>query len=1049
MKKAPIPSNEKERLHTLKEYEVLDTLQEEHFDEITKTAALICDCKIALISLIDSDRQWFKSHYGIDVPETPREPSYCGHAIMGDDLFIIENAALDERFCDNPLLVNEPHVVFYAGAPLIAPNGCRIGTLCVIDHKPKSLSREQKLLLKTLSKQVVSYFELEKKTREANQRLKESEAYKNGLDSMALVFKTDLEGTIKYANQNFLDLSQYTADEVIGYNYTILNSGFHPREFFINIFNCIAQGNTWSGEIRNKAKDGKLYWIDTTIVPVRDASGEIFEYIYICYDISSKREAEFLYNKTQRISKIGGWELNLSNMAVKWTDETYRIHDIDPGEDVPTDKAIEFYVEHERERISDLLSRCIEEGKSFESDFEFISATGVKKWVHSKGFPEFDSNGKVISVIGTFQDITSQKVLEQELLYKNRELEEAQYISKMGSWNFDIKTQEISWSKQMFEMFPENIEDGAPDFEKHKSTIHPDDVAMWEDTISSCFNDGKPYKMIFRTHKLNQPQSVVWLEAVGQGSLNDKGEVVSLSGTCQDVTEKILQEKEYALILESNKIGVWRFDPIINELSWDTSMYNLFDISENQFSGAIDAWESTLYDTYKESAPLDFQKALEGNGNFDATFKIQDGSGNIKDIGARAIIDRDNEGQPIYVTGVNWDRTNEQKALNEAESATRAKSEFLANMSHEIRTPMNGIIGLIQMLEESQLNVEQKSMLSLISSCSDSLVSLLNDILDISKIDAGQLQIEAIDFNLRNLINEVVYLLTAKANQNGTTIEIKIPKDHNEWFIGDPTRIRQIITNYLSNAVKFTKDGHITIGYEAVAMKENSLQNQVTLFVQDTGIGIPADTQSKLFNAFVQADSSITRKYGGTGLGLVICSRLATIMKGKTGFTSQQGEGSTFYLELPLKTGAQGNEMEKATKAMGQSVKQEINILVAEDNEINQMVIQKLLSRLGHHCEVVNNGQEALQAMSSKPDYYSLILMDMQMPVMDGITATKRIIDQYKDQAPPIIALTANAFDSDKEKCFAAGMDDFLSKPLRKSELNRILEKYSENKKVG
>ena len=205
----------------------------------------------------------------------------------------------------------------------------------------------------------------------------------------------------------------------------------------------------------------------------------------------------------------------------------------------------------------------------------------------------------------------------------------------------------------------------------------------------------------------------------------------------------------------------------------------------------------------------------------------------------------------------------------------------------------------------------------------------------------------------------------------------------------------------------------------------------------------------KLFKAFVQADSSITRKYGGTGLGLVICSRLATIMKGKTGFTSQQGEGSTFYLELPLKTGAKGNEMEKATKAMGQSVKQEINILVAEDNEINQMVIQKLLSRLGHHCEVVNNGQEALQAMSSKPDYYSLILMDMQMPVMDGITATKRIIDQYKDQAPPIIALTANAFDSDKEKCFAAGMDDFLSKPLRKSELNRILEKYSENKKVG
>lgn len=1047
MKKAPIPKNESKRLAALREYEVLDSLQESHFDEITKTAALICESKIALISLIDSDRQWFKSRYGLDAPETPRDISYCGHAIMADDLFIVENAHEDERFVDNPLLVNEPHVVFYAGAPLITPDGSRVGTLCVIDNHPKKLNENQKLLLKTLSKQVINYLELHKKTREMNQRLCEVKAYKEGLDSFAIVMKTDIQGNITYVNDNFCKISEYSYDEIINQKYTILNSGFHSKEFHRDMIETLLSGNVWGENIRNKSKDGVLYWIDATVVPVKNEHDEIIEFMSICYDISAKREAEFLYNKTQRISKIGGWELNLSNMKVKWTEETYRIHDLSPGDSVPTEEAINYYAPHERDRITKCLERCIQEGIPYESDFEFISAKGIKKWVHAKGFPDFDVHGKVISVIGTFQDVTIQKSLENQLISKNQDLEKAQSISKMGSWNFDIKTEKISWSKQMFQMFPEKIEDGEPSYEKHRSTIHPDDVDHWEKTVAKCFEDGKPYKLLFRTHKLHNPKEVVWVEAVGKGTLNEKGEIISLSGTCQDVTEKILQEKEYSLILESNKIGVWRYNPVSAELFWNQSMYKLFDIPENKFSGAYQAWVETLHGEDKLRAPKEFQEALQSDGNFNSTFKIIDGKGQIKDIGARAIIDRDNEGKAIFVTGVNWDRTNEQHALDEAEKATRAKAEFLANMSHEIRTPMNGIIGLIQMLEDSKLNVEQRSMLSLISSCSDSLVNLLNDILDISKIDSGQLEIENINFNLKDLISEVVYLLTSKAEQNHTQVEIKIAEQCDQWFTGDPTRIRQIITNYLSNAIKFTKNGRVTIGYEVEKNFENPDLKDITLFVEDTGIGIPYETQGKLFKAFVQADSSTTRKYGGTGLGLVICSRLANIMGGQAGFQSQEGKGSTFYLEISLSSGenetshnAKQAQVTKESKEDDKS--RSFPILVAEDNDINQMVIQKLLGRLGHECDVVVNGAEALEALANKPNHYSIILMDMQMPVMDGITATKKIIEIYGDQAPPIVALTANAFESDKETCFEAGMDDFLSKPLKKSELSRILAKY-------
>ncbi|MEX1099777.1 MAG: GAF domain-containing protein, partial [Bacteriovoracaceae bacterium] len=227
MIKAPTPDNEKERLKTLHEYEALETPPEKHFDEITKTASLICECKISVISLVDSERQWFKSTQGIDATGSARDLSYCGHTIMGDDLMIVEDAEKDERFCDNPSLLNAPHARFYAGAPLIAPNGHRIGTLCVIDNKPRNLSDEQKLLLKTLSKQVVNYLELAKRKVKEISELRELESFKKGLDVNAIIARTDKRGRITYVNDKFCEVSGYSRNELIGKDHRMINSGYH------------------------------------------------------------------------------------------------------------------------------------------------------------------------------------------------------------------------------------------------------------------------------------------------------------------------------------------------------------------------------------------------------------------------------------------------------------------------------------------------------------------------------------------------------------------------------------------------------------------------------------------------------------------------------------------------------------------------------------------------------------------------------------------------------------------------------------------------------
>ncbi len=379
-----------------------------------------------------------------------------------------------------------------------------------------------------------------------------------------------------------------------------------------------------------------------------------------------------------------------------------------------------------------------------------------------------------------------------------------------------------------------------------------------------------------------------------------------------------------------------------------------------------------------------------------------------------------------------------------AERVAAEKSLFLATMSHEIRTPMNGVIGMAQLLKESGLNQEQQGLTNTILQSGQALVHLINDVLDIAKVEAGRLELDLAPFDMVQLFNSVVDLLKPQAAAKGVSISLEFNEHIDRYVIGDAGRIRQVILNLVGNAIKFTPDGVIRVSIDICDQCEGK---QFYISIEDNGIGIREENIGRLFNPFEQSDSSISSKHGGTGLGLAICKQLIELMGGDIGVTSEYGRGSTFWLTLALphsddsEIAQQGLLSQAEEKQIVDDSTLQGSVLVAEDNEVNQRVISLMLKSLGLSCTVANNGLEVFDHLGDSA--YDLILMDCQMPRLDGYQTTKRIRNGGDDfHNIPIIALTANAMESDRKACHAAGMDDFLAKPIDQSKLKQLLEKW-------
>ncbi len=542
---------------------------------------------------------------------------------------------------------------------------------------------------------------------------------------------------------------------------------------------------------------------------------------------------------------------------------------------------------------------------------------------------------------------------------------------------------------------------------------------------------------------------------------------VALNISDRKKVESALKESERLLASIINFLpdSTFVIDKEGRVISWNQSMEKMTGVKSEQILGKGD-YEYAL-PFYGERRPIliDAVRGLDKNfekkytikrqedGTIDAEAHIPNLRGNETYLLGSASALYDSEGNYRGAIESIRDITERkraeedlQRSKEKAESATRAKSEFLANMSHEIRTPMNAVIGMTGLLLDEDLTKKQREDIEIIRSSGDTLLTIINNILDLTKIETGMIELERQPFDMHDCLEASLDMVAMDANRKGLETEYTFEDDVPAVVLGDPTRINQILINLLNNAVKFTEKGKIDITVSGEAVDGGNYK--IHFAIKDTGIGIPEDKMDRLFQSFCQVDASTARRYGGTGLGLAISKRLAELMGGTIWVESEVGKGSTFHFTILVETTlCEPIEIGKPASRVDVPVDldKSLSILLAEDNPVNQIVTQRMLNKLGYRADVAANGIEVLQALERR--HYDVVLMDVQMPEMDGLKATQAIHQRWQDkELPVIIAMTASALKGDKEKCLAAGMDGYVSKPVKIEMLKAALETYAKSR---
>lgn len=755
------------------------------------------------------------------------------------------------------------------------------------------------------------------------------------LDQHAIVSITDVQGNITLINDKFCAISGYNRDELIGSNHRILNSSHHDTAFFKDMYHTIANGKVWEGEICNKAKNGRLYWVRSTIMATMGADEKPQSYIAIRTDITSVKEAENNAKKlTQQITEskerldlvmdstgVGIWDWQILSGQVEFNERWAEItgHTLEELEPLNMTTWIDQFHPDDLSLSSQVMEKHFDgEINAYEVEVRLKHKHGHWIWVLDSGrLVERDESGSPKRMIGTLLDISKRKQAELDTL-------EALSITDatLESTNNGIVVSDTE-SNTLF--FNSNL------------------ISMWNLPLEAMDEKGSRNITQLMIQQVQQPDS--FSEQI-VSCIKDHS--LSLTGSLTLLDNRAFEFDSKPLIRNEEITGrVWRFT----------------DVSE------------------RLAVELEIIEAKEA-----------------------------------------------------AETASRTKSQFLANMSHEIRTPMNGVLGMTELLLDNPLDEAQQSRAQTIKRSADSLLTIINDILDFSKIEAGKLDLEIIDFNLADLIEDVADTFTAQAEDNQIEFICSANPSIPPWYKGDPGRLRQILTNLISNAIKFTKEGEVSLQYSQQQLSNGKSTLRFT--VKDSGIGLSVAQQQNLFQKFSQADNSITRKFGGTGLGLAICKQLIELMHGEIGVTSDPNKGSTFWFTVEL------NETENKNPALNTASLHEHRLLVVDDNATNRQIFNDFLNAWKIPHDVTDSGTKAIQMLqqaASEGSPYTVALIDMQMPEMNGADLGAAIRNDNTIANTRLALLTSQGKRGDAKKMHSSGFSAYLTKPIRQSQLYNAL----------
>ncbi len=1033
----PVPDNESDRLHALHSYDILDSLPEEQYDAIVRLTSYICDVPLAFITFIDQDRQWFKAAIGMEIESLPRADSFCRYTLMEDHLVEVDDTTTNKLFSESAFVTAGPQFRFYASAPLIDPDGYRIGSLCVFDMKPRQLNDHQRDALKTLAAEVISHLVLRKQKKELETSLNWHKDFYNLFNSSPEIHCiTDKDLNIELINKAVIPLLGYTPDEAHG-NPIWKYFPNEKRAEILQLMRSDASKHSKSFEIETPIvkPDGELRWVSWNV------KAEGSKWFASGRDITQHRLDEEQLELLSLVASKANNGIVISNAEDKivWTNDSF--------EHITGYRLADVRGRHLKDmlngKLSDSVSRekfeeLINTRQSYEVDLFITRKDGKKIWISVINSVIRNTKGEVDKQIRIISDITDRKRTEQDLEI----LSSASRKSPSGILIRDNQTR-IVWMNEALEkifgwqlseikgkMFTDELIGPETDKEVLKGAV-------------GKMESNEPYEIEIQLYR--KDRTPVWVFLSNSPYYNEAGVVERQIMVAVDISERKKNEEQltYLSLVASNTLSGVVINDSEGKVEWVNNAftkitgYTVNDVARKHLG-------DTLKGELTDVSIIEKSRELSKNKQ---SFEVD-------------ILAYRKDGQPIWLSVINSvivgkggqvekyieviiDITAKKKveielisAREEALQLSKAKDMFISVMSHEIRTPLNAVIGMSHLLMEDNPSESQMENLDILKFSAENLLTLINDVLDYAKIDTGNIQLEKEKTGLREIVHGVISSMQYKVTKNINLKESIDPAVPN-CILGDKTRLTQILLNLVGNAVKFTEKGSVTVDLKVI--EESKKEVRIRFGVTDTGIGIAQDKLETIFESFKQAELDTTRKYGGTGLGLAITKRLIELHDSRINVDSVPGEGSTFWFTISFK------KVEDAIINSSTQFDEELNLhaLVVDDNQINRLLINKVLKKWGASADFAENGAEAV-AMVEKDNSYNVVLMDVHMPVMGGLEATQaiRAKDQEYYKKLPIVALTASMLNNQMSEITKAGMNDFVLKPFDPKVLYEKLSKY-------